>query len=113
VLSKARRGELVQPLPVGLVYNPVGKVVLDPDASVAGPVARVFTTFTATGSALAVVKAFTADSLLFPRRLTSARATWSGASCSTPVSCRCCTTRVTPARSSTAAAPITAALTAR
>jgi hypothetical protein len=71
VLSKARRGELVQPLPVGLVYNPVGKVVLDPDASVAGPVARVFTTFTATGSALAVVKAFTADSLLFPRRLTS------------------------------------------
>jgi hypothetical protein len=32
VLSKARRGELVQPLPVGLVYNPVGNVVLDPDA---------------------------------------------------------------------------------
>lgn len=71
VLSKARRGELVQPLPVGLVYDPVGNVVLDPDTSVTGPVARVFTTFTATGSALAVVKAFTADGLLFPRRLTS------------------------------------------
>ncbi|MCE7003289.1 recombinase family protein [Kibdelosporangium philippinense] len=68
-MSKARRGELVQPLPVGLVYDPVGNVVLDPDASVQGPVARVFSTFTATGSALAVVKAFTADSLLFPRRL--------------------------------------------
>ena len=69
VLSKARRGELVQALPVGLVYDLVGKVVLDPDVSVQGPVARVFTTFTATGSALAVVKAFAADGLLFPRRL--------------------------------------------
>ncbi len=69
VLSKARRGELVQALPVGLVYDPVSNVVLDPDVSVQGPVARVFTTFTATGSALAVVKAFAADGLLFPRRL--------------------------------------------
>src|SRR5438874_3178296 len=69
VLSKARRGELVQPLPVGLVYDPVGNVVLDPDTSVASPVARVFTTFTATGSPLAVVNAFAAGSLLFPRRL--------------------------------------------
>ena len=69
MLSKARRGELVQPLPVGLVYDPAGNVVLDPDTSVQGPVARVFATFTATGSALAVVKAFAADGLLFPRRL--------------------------------------------
>ena len=32
ILSKARRGELQMPLPVGLTYDPAGKVVLDPDA---------------------------------------------------------------------------------
>ncbi|WP_433520636.1 recombinase family protein [Nocardia pseudovaccinii] len=68
-LSKARRGELVMPLPVGLVRDGTGTVTLDPDASVQGAVARVFDTFDATGSALAVVKAFAADELLFPRRL--------------------------------------------
>jgi DNA invertase Pin-like site-specific DNA recombinase len=31
ILSKARRGELPMPLPVGLVTDPSGKVVLDPD----------------------------------------------------------------------------------
>jgi DNA invertase Pin-like site-specific DNA recombinase len=35
VLSKARRGELQVPLPVGLVNDPSGHVVLDPDT--AGP----------------------------------------------------------------------------
>ena len=34
ILSKARRGELPMPLPVGLVYDPAGKVVLDPDSAV-------------------------------------------------------------------------------
>jgi DNA invertase Pin-like site-specific DNA recombinase len=68
-LSKARRGELVMPLPVGLVRDGTGTVARDPDASVQAAVARVFDTFTATGSALAVVKAFAADRLLFPRRL--------------------------------------------
>ena len=33
-LSKARRGELPMMLPVGLVYDPTGKVVLDPDGGV-------------------------------------------------------------------------------
>ncbi len=33
-LSKARRGELPVALPVGLVYDPAGKVSLDPDAGV-------------------------------------------------------------------------------
>jgi DNA invertase Pin-like site-specific DNA recombinase len=71
VLSKARRGELIQPLPVGLVHTPAGKVVLDPDTSVQQAVAHLFTTFTATGSALATVKAFRAEGLRFPRRLTA------------------------------------------
>ena len=33
-LTKARRGELVMPLPVGFVYDPAGRVVLDPDLGV-------------------------------------------------------------------------------
>src|SRR5919108_3708981 len=35
-LTKARRGELMLPLPVGFVYDPAGRVVLDPDAEVRG-----------------------------------------------------------------------------
>jgi hypothetical protein len=31
IVSKARRGELITPLPVGLVYDAAGHVVLDPD----------------------------------------------------------------------------------
>src|SRR6266540_3114905 len=51
VLSKARRGELIQRLPVGLVYAPAGKVVLDPDTGVQQAIRHLFATFTATGSA--------------------------------------------------------------
>jgi DNA invertase Pin-like site-specific DNA recombinase len=68
VLNKARRGELVTPLPVGLVHDPTGKVVLDPDTAVRHAVTHLFATFTATGSAHAVVKAFNDARLLFPRR---------------------------------------------
>jgi DNA invertase Pin-like site-specific DNA recombinase len=67
-LSKARRGELITPLPVGLVYDAARHVVLDPDAAVRGAVARLFTTFEATGSATAVVKAFNSAGLTFPWR---------------------------------------------
>jgi DNA invertase Pin-like site-specific DNA recombinase len=69
ILSKARRGELIQPLPVGLIHTPAGKIVLDPDTSVQQAVAHLFTTFTATGSALATVKTFRAEGLHFPRRI--------------------------------------------
>ena len=67
-LSKARRGELVMPLPVGLLYDAAGHAILDPDAAVQGAVRRLFTAFEATGSATAVVKAFRADGLSFPWR---------------------------------------------
>src|SRR5688572_23371615 len=63
-LSKARRGELQMGLPVGLVYDPAGKVVLDPDTGVQDAVRHVFTTFARTGSARAVVQEFNAASLL-------------------------------------------------
>src|SRR6266542_3506913 len=69
VLSKARRGELIQRLPVGLVYHPSGRVVLDPDVGVQQAVRHLLATFAATGSAFAVVKAFTTQQLSFPRRL--------------------------------------------
>ena len=67
-LSKARRGELIMPLPVGLVYDAARHVILDPDTAVRGAVAHLFATFEATGSATACVKAFRAAGLLFPWR---------------------------------------------
>src|SRR5512135_2996968 len=57
-LSKARRGELIMPLPIGLVYDAAGHVILDPDAAIQGALRHLFTMFEATGSATAVVKAF-------------------------------------------------------
>jgi len=68
-LSKARRGELKMPLPVGLVYDPADKVVLDPDTAVQDAVSHLFTIFARTGSARAVVQAFNRDELLFPARI--------------------------------------------
>jgi DNA invertase Pin-like site-specific DNA recombinase len=53
ILSKARSGELQVPLPVGLVYDPAGKVVLDPDTGVQHALHHVFATFARTGSARA------------------------------------------------------------
>ena len=67
-LSRARRGELIMPLPVGLVYDPAGHVILDPDTAIQGALRHLFTTFEATGSATAVVKAFRAAGLSFPWR---------------------------------------------
>jgi DNA invertase Pin-like site-specific DNA recombinase len=68
VLSKARRGELIVPLPVGLAYDAAGHVILDPDAAVRGALEYLFATFEATGSATAVVKAFRTAGLTFPWR---------------------------------------------
>jgi hypothetical protein len=56
------------PLPVGLVYDAAGQVILDPDTAVRGAVAHLLATFEATGSATACVKAFNAAGLLFPWR---------------------------------------------
>ncbi len=68
-LTKARSGELVMPLPVGLVYNSSTKVVLDPDQGVRDAVAHLFATFARTGTATATVKVFAAEELLFPSRI--------------------------------------------
>ena len=68
LLAKAARGELALRLPAGLCYDAAGDVVLDPDSGVRAAVTRLFTTFEATGSATAVVRAFAADKLTFPAR---------------------------------------------
>ena len=68
-LSKARRGELQMGLPVGLVYDPAGRVALDPDIGVQQAIRQVFTLFARTGSARATVQQFNADGLLFPVRV--------------------------------------------
>ena len=67
-ISKARRGELIMPLPIGLVYDAAGHVILDPDTAIQGALRHLFTTFEATGSATAVVKEFRAAGLSFPWR---------------------------------------------
>jgi len=72
-LSKARRGELPVPLPVGLVYDPAGKVVLDPDQGVQQALRHLFQTFERTGSARAVVQAFNREGLRFPARVRSGK----------------------------------------
>ncbi|MGH2781825.1 MAG: recombinase family protein [Thermoleophilaceae bacterium] len=71
ILSKARRGELPLPLPVGLVDDPAGKVVLDPDQGVQQALRHLFATFERTGSARAVVQAFDREGLRFPVRVRS------------------------------------------
>jgi DNA invertase Pin-like site-specific DNA recombinase len=68
ILPKARRGELITPLPVGLAHDAAGHVILDPDTAVRGALAHLFATFAATGSASACVKAFNAAGLSFPWR---------------------------------------------
>lgn len=69
--AKASRGELEMRQPVGLVTDPAGRVVLDPDAAVVAAVRTFFLTFRRTGSATATVRAFREQGLLFPRRLTT------------------------------------------
>ena len=68
-LIRARSGELVMPLPVGLVYDSARRVVLDPDQGVRDAVAHLFATFARTGSARATVKAFNTEGLSFPSRV--------------------------------------------
>jgi DNA invertase Pin-like site-specific DNA recombinase len=67
-LTKAEQGQLRFRLPSGLVYDPVGRVVLDPDEAVQEAIRLVFTLFEQTNSALAVVSHFATHQLRFPTR---------------------------------------------
>jgi DNA invertase Pin-like site-specific DNA recombinase len=68
ITSRARRGELIMPLPIGLAYDAAGHVILDPDTAIQGALRHLLAMFEATGSATAVVKAFRAAGLSFPWR---------------------------------------------
>lgn len=71
ILSKARRGELASPLPVGLVYDEARRVRLDPDQQVQQALQLLFATFRRTGAAHATVKHFRSAGVKFPRRVRS------------------------------------------
>src|SRR6476620_5417633 len=69
MLNKARRGELLIKPPIGLLYNSEGVLVLDPDKQVQQALRLLFDAFRRGGSAMATVKAFRNQGLLFPRRV--------------------------------------------
>lgn len=69
LLSKAKRGELVMPVPTGFTHAPDGTVVLDPDSRVQESVRLLFATFRRTGTACATVKSFRREGLQFPARI--------------------------------------------
>jgi DNA invertase Pin-like site-specific DNA recombinase len=68
-LARAEQGELRMRPPVGLVFDVARRLVLDPDEEVQQAVRLLFALFEQTGSALAVVRHFSAHHLLFPDRL--------------------------------------------
>jgi DNA invertase Pin-like site-specific DNA recombinase len=69
IQNKAKRGELKNPLPVGLVYDAQDGVVRDPDRQVQDTFESFFRTFQRTGSATGTVKYFRQQGWLFPRRI--------------------------------------------
>jgi DNA invertase Pin-like site-specific DNA recombinase len=68
-LEKAQQGTLCFRLPVGLVYDTTGQIVLDPDEEIQHAVRQVFEVFDRSKSALAVVKHFADHGLQIPTRL--------------------------------------------
>jgi DNA invertase Pin-like site-specific DNA recombinase len=67
-LEKARTGQLRSRPPTGLVYDPIGQLVLDPDERVQEALRLVFDTFERVGAALGVVQYFAENQLHFPCR---------------------------------------------
>jgi DNA invertase Pin-like site-specific DNA recombinase len=67
-LSKVRRGELVQPLPTGLVRLEDGRVVHDPDEQVRHTLELVFAKFEELGSGQRVLRYLRRHQILLPRR---------------------------------------------
>jgi DNA invertase Pin-like site-specific DNA recombinase len=68
LLNKARRGELALALPVGLIRDPLDRVVKHPDVEVQARIALIFQTFLRVRSATQVVRSFNDDDLLIPRK---------------------------------------------
>jgi len=67
LLNKAKRGELVTPLPFGFAYDDEARVVLDPDEQIQQAIRSIFDTFRRVGSAFGVAKEFRKQGWQFPR----------------------------------------------
>jgi len=70
-INKARRGELWLRPPIGFIYDAQNQMIIDPDEQIQQAVRLVFETFRRTGSAERVVKYFSQEEILFPRRIAS------------------------------------------
>jgi DNA invertase Pin-like site-specific DNA recombinase len=68
ILNKARRGELACPLPIGLSYDELKRVRLDPDQQVQQSLRCLFETFQRVGTAHGMVIEFRRSGLQFPHR---------------------------------------------
>ena len=68
-LEKARSGQLRFRPPTGLVYDPAGQILFDPDEQVQHALRLLFDTFEQVGAALGVVQYFAQNRLRFPTRL--------------------------------------------
>lgn len=68
LVNKAKRGELRTALPVGFVYDPQYRVILDPDLQVQEAIRALFVTFRRVGSAVGTGKALRQEGILFPSR---------------------------------------------
>ena len=68
ILNKARRGELFMRPPIGFAYDALEQLVLDPDQQIQHTIRMLFDVFQRTGSAMATVREFRKNGVLFPRR---------------------------------------------
>lgn len=68
-LNKAKKGELRCTPPTGYIYDPDGRMVLDPDESVVATIGMVFEQFRLLGTAFKVMRYFAQNHIPFPRRI--------------------------------------------
>ena len=68
LLNKAKRGELMRPLPIGYMYDDNGLITKDPDAQVQEAIMCLFNTFKRLGSSRGLVREYEKQGLLFPYR---------------------------------------------
>jgi DNA invertase Pin-like site-specific DNA recombinase len=88
ILNKARRGELMLRLPVGLAHLGDGRCVRDPDAGIQASIAAVFDAFAATGTIAGALRSLLASGVRFAQR------TWGGDQAGTIIWCDYNRTRI-------------------
>lgn len=86
LLAKAERGELALSLPIGLMRDPSGIVVKDPDMAVQDRIGLVFDMFLKFRTAAKVMRVLSARGLDLPRRDRHGDLRWTGATVSSVLS---------------------------